>query len=56
VKITNYKKILSKQKNSYLNHYENSIEIIYEFDEDGIITSFRKTGKLFLGHDRSELF
>jgi FKBP-type peptidyl-prolyl cis-trans isomerase 2 len=46
MRIMNYKIIL-KEKKLFDSHYENSTEIVYELDENGIITLLSKTGKLF---------
>lgn len=34
-------------------HYENSIEIVYELDENGIITDLSKNWKTILGHEKN---
>jgi PAS domain S-box-containing protein len=44
---------LKEKESLFESHYENSIEIVYEFDENGIITSLSKNWETILGHDRS---
>ncbi|MGO4819277.1 PAS domain-containing sensor histidine kinase [Flavobacterium sp. W22_SRS_FP1] len=44
---------LKEKEYLFDSHYENSVEVVYEFDEQGIITYFSKNWKTLLGHERS---
>jgi hypothetical protein len=53
MRIMNYKIIL-KEKKYYLIHIMKTREIVYELDENGIITSF-KNWKTILGHEVTDV-